>query len=86
MRHSIEWSEQHPTASMDERRGFYRGMRWGMADHLRQAWSDPNGIRIAHELWKRRDSLFTFLIEPGGPWHNNGVETEIRQGVSSTES
>lgn len=81
LRGSVEWSDQHPTASMDERRTFYRWMRWDMADHLQRGWRDPDAARVAGELWKRRDMLFTFLIEPGVPWHNNGAETEIRQGV-----
>jgi transposase len=25
--------------------------------------------------------LFTFVVEPGVPWHNNEAETQIRQGV-----
>ena len=52
-----------------------------MTDLLGRTWNDPDAARIAGELRKRRDTLFTFLIEPGVPWHNNGAETEIRQGV-----
>ncbi len=38
-------------------------------------------MRIAKELRHRRGQLFTFVIEPGVPWHNNEAETQIRQGV-----
>ena len=38
-------------------------------------------IRIAKELRHRRGQLFTFVIEPGVPWHNNEAETQVRQGV-----
>jgi len=81
LRGSIEWSDDHPAAPMPGRTALYRGLRWDMADHLRRERKDPDAQRIAGELWKRRDMLFTFLIEPGVPWHNNGAETEIRQGV-----
>lgn len=81
LRSSIEWADLHPTAPRSERMTFYRGVRWDMADLLGRDWRDPDAARIASELWKRRDMLFTFLIEPGVPWHNNGAETEIRQGV-----
>jgi transposase len=81
VRNAIEWTDEHPDAPRSERMTFYRGVRWDMADHLRREWRDPDAARVAGELWKRRDMLFTFLIEPGVPWHNNGAETEIRQGV-----
>lgn len=81
LRSAIEWSERHPHASQRERKRFYRSMRWLMADHLRREWHDPGAARIAQELWKRRDSLFTFLIQPGVAWHNNDAELQIRQGV-----
>ncbi len=81
LREAIEWSERHANASKRDRRRFYPSMRWLMADHLRQPWNDPAAARIAHELWKRRGTLFTFLIRPGVCWNNNPAETEIRQGV-----
>ncbi len=81
LRHAITWSEQHPNAPGRVRREFYRSMRWMMAEHLRRDWREPAAARIAHELWKRRGTLFTFLIRPGVPWNNNDAETQIRQGV-----
>lgn len=81
LRSSITWLESHFDAPMVEREAYYRGLRWDLADHLRRDWRDPDAARIASELWKRREMVFTFLIEPGVPWHNNGAETEIRQGV-----
>jgi transposase len=81
LRHAIEWSEHNPDASEEERRLFYTSMRWMTVDHLRKEWHDPGAARIAAELWKRRTSLYTFLVAPGVAWHNNEAETEIRQGV-----
>ena len=81
LRHAIEWSESHPEAREGERRHFYTTMRWMTVDHLRKGWRDPAAARIAKELWKRRKTLFTFLVEPGVAWHNNDAETQIRQGV-----
>ena len=49
-------------------------------DHLRKEWRDPGAARISAELWKRRKSLYTFLVVPGVAWHNNEAETQIRQG------
>lgn len=81
LRHAIEWSERHPNASRRVRREFYRSMRWLMTHHLRRGWQEPSAARIAHELDKRRGTLFTFLVEPGVPWNNNEAESQIRQGV-----
>jgi transposase len=81
LRHAIEWSEGHPEATEEERRHFYTSMRWMTVDHLRREWRDPGAARIADELWKRRRSLYTFLVVPGVAWHNNEAETQIRQGV-----
>ncbi len=81
LRYAIEWSERHSKASGRERREFYRSIRRLMADHLRREWQEPAAARIANELWKRRGSLFTFLIKPGVAWNNNDAETQIRQGV-----
>jgi transposase len=81
LRHAIEWSERNPEASEGERRHFYTSMRWMTVDHLRREWHDPGAARIATELWKRRRSLYTFLVVPGVAWHNNEAETQIRQGV-----
>jgi transposase len=81
VRYAIEWADRHPNAPGRERREVYRSMRRLMADHLRREWKDPAAARIAHELWKRRGMLFTFLVTPGVSWNNNPAETEIRQGV-----
>ncbi|MGI0156651.1 MAG: IS66 family transposase, partial [Thermoplasmata archaeon] len=81
LRHAIEWSDRHPSASRRVRKEFYRSMRWWMADHLRREWHDPGAARIARELWKRRGTLFTFLVTPGVCWNNNEAELQIRQGV-----
>ncbi|MGI0128939.1 MAG: IS66 family transposase [Thermoplasmata archaeon] len=81
LRYAIEWSNRHPNASRRVRREFYRSMRWMMADHLRREWHDAGAARIARELWKRRGTLFTFLVTPGVCWNNNEAELQIRQGV-----
>ncbi len=49
--------------------------------HLNEPWSDLDASRIAKELRHRKRQLFTFVVEPGVPWHNNEAETQIRQGV-----
>jgi transposase len=81
LRHAIEWSERHPNAPGRVRREFYRSVRWLMTNHLRKGWREPAAARIAEQLDQRRGTLFTFLIKPGVPWHNNDAETQIRQGV-----
>lgn len=81
LRYAIDWSDGHPNVPHRLRREVYRSMRWLMADHLRREWQDPAAARIANELWKRRGTLFTFLIKPGASWNNNEAETQIRQGV-----
>ena len=80
LRRSIEWSEQNPDASDGERRQFYTTMRWMTVDHLRKEWRDPGAARISAELWKRRKSLYTFLVVPGVAWHNNEAETQNPPG------
>ena len=64
-----------------ERRAAYRRARRAMAALLRVDWNDADARRIAKELRHRRGMLFTFLLQPGVPWNNNGAENAIRQGV-----
>ncbi len=64
-----------------ERRAAYRRARRAMAALLRVDWNDSDARRIAKELRHRRGMLFTFLLQPGVPWNNNGAENAIRQGV-----
>jgi transposase len=64
-----------------ERRTAYRRARQRMTALLRIEWKDADARRIAKELRHRSGMLFTFVRTPGVPWHNNGAENAIRQGV-----
>ena len=64
-----------------ERRAAYRRAVHRMAALFRVDWKDADARRIAKELRHRRGTLFTFLRRPGVPYHNNGAENAIRQGV-----
>lgn len=59
----------------------YRRATRRTATLLRVAWKDPDAVRIAKELRKRRVILFPFMRTPGVPYHNNRAENSIRQGV-----
>ena len=48
---------------------------------LSRPYRDKDCIRISKELRRRMGELFTFLLHPGVPWHNNDAENAIRQGV-----
>jgi transposase len=81
LRGVILWSEGHPDASPRLRRAVERSARRVLTRLLNEPWRDSDAVRIAKELRKRRRMLFTFVIEPGVPWHNNEAETQVRQGV-----
>ena len=77
----IHWSEGNPEAPPRLRRRVERSARRVLTRLLNEPWRDADAVRIAKELRHRRGQLFTFVIEPGVPWHNNEAETQIRQGV-----
>ncbi len=81
LRGVILWSEGHPDASPRLRRRVEGSARRSLTRLLNEPWKDSDAVRIAKELRHRRGQLFTFVIEPGVPWHNNEAETQIRQGV-----
>jgi transposase len=81
LRGVILWSEGHPEARPRLRRRVERSARRVLTRLLNEPWSDPDAVRIAKERRHRRGMLFTFVVEPGVPWHNNEAETQIRQGV-----
>ena len=81
LRETILWSETHPEAPGRVRRKVARAARKAMKRHLKEPWQDEDAARIAQELRRRRKMLFTFVTEPGVPWHNNSAENAIRQGV-----
>lgn len=66
---------------MAERSRALRRATRRMAAVLRIDWKDRDARRIVKELRRRRGMLFTFLRVPGVPYHNNGAENAIRQGV-----
>lgn len=80
-REAILMVKDRPEVSRVERTRAYRRAVRRMAALLRVDWKDPDAVRIAKELRKRRGMLFTFLRTPGVPYHNNGAENAIRQGV-----
>jgi transposase len=77
----ILWSESHPEAPGRVRRRVKKSAERAMRRHLNQPWQDEDAVRIAKELKLRRRMLFTYVVEPGVPWHNNAAENQIRQGV-----
>jgi transposase len=80
-RGAILWSEGHPDAPGRVRRRVERSARRALTRLLNEPWHDPDAVRIAKELRKRRRMLFTFVVTPGVPWHNNEAESQVRQGV-----
>ena len=81
LRGVIQWSEGHADASPRLRRRVEWSARRSLSRLLNEPWRDSDAVRIAKELRHRRKPLFTFVIEPGVPWHNNEAEAQIRQGV-----
>ena len=71
LRGVILWSEGHPDAPPRLRRRVERSARRVLTRLLNEPWNDPDAVRIAKELRHRRGMLFTFVLEPGVPWHNN---------------
>ncbi len=80
-REAILVVKDHLEVTKTERRRAYRRATRRMAELLRVEWKDPDARRIAKELRQRQRMLFTFLRTPGVPYHNNGAENAIRQGV-----
>ena len=81
LRGVIHWSEGHPEASDRLRRRVEWSARRSLTRLLNESWSDPDAVRVGKELRHRRGMLFTFVVEPGVPWHNNEAETQVQQGV-----
>ena len=81
LRGVIRWSEGHPEAPGRVRRRVEQSARRVLTRLLNESWSDPDAVRIGKELRHRRGMMFTFVVEPGVPWHNNDAETQVRQGV-----
>ena len=73
--------KDRPRVPKGERAEAHRTAVRAMNPLLRTEWTDRDARRIAKELRKRREMLFTFLRKPGVPRHNHGAETAIRQGV-----
>lgn len=78
-REAILFVESKP--SMAERRRAHAKFDQSMERFLSEPWVDEDAVRIAKELRKRRSQLFTFVLDPEVPWHNNDAERQIRQGV-----
>src|SRR5665809_20442 len=81
LKRAIEYTENDPPPSMEERRKACTGFQEEMKLLLDRKWVDKDAIRISKELRKRHDMLFTFMTFEDVPWHNNDAERAIRQGV-----
>jgi transposase len=81
LKRAIEYTENDPPPSMKERKNACNEFQNEMKVLLDREWNDEDAIRIAKELYKRQDMLFTFMEHEDVPWHNNDAERAIRQGV-----
>ena len=81
LRRAVEFSRREPSPSPEERIEASERFREEMRAHLDMRWKDKDATRIAKELRKRLDMLFTFVEIEGVPWHNNDAERPIRRGV-----
>lgn len=79
LREAVLFTESKP--SMKERKSALAKFDESMERFLDEPWRDEDAVRIAKELRKRRSQLFTFVLDPEVPWHNNDAERQIRQGV-----
>ena len=81
LKRAIEYTENDPPPSMNERKNACKGFQAEIAAFLDREWDDVDAIRISKELRKRQNMLFTFMQYEDVPWHNNDAERAIRQGV-----
>jgi transposase len=81
LRDAVGWSQRHPLAAGRLRLRVKEQAEAMTLQHLNRERRDEDAIRIANELRDRVGMLFTFLVEPGVPWHNNSAESQVRQGV-----
>ncbi|MGA8537372.1 MAG: transposase [Thermoplasmata archaeon] len=78
---AILWSTGHPEALLRLRRRVERSARRALTRLLNEPWKDSEAARIAKGLRHRQSMLFTFVLGPRVPWHNNEAESQVRQGV-----
>jgi transposase len=81
LKDAIEFSKKKPIPSRLERKNAYCSFGKKMKAFLSREWTDKDVVRIAKELRKRLEMLFTFVKKSGVDWHNNNAERAIRQGV-----
>lgn len=81
LKRAIEYSEKKPPPPLKQRKIMATKYRNELKSLIDREWNDKDAIRIAKELRRRRDMLFTFVINKNVPWHNNNAERDIRQGV-----
>jgi len=81
LKRSIEYTENDPPPSMNERINACKGFQGEITAFLDREWADLDATRITKELRKRQNMLFTFMQYEDVPWHNNDAERAIRQGV-----
>lgn len=81
LQEAIDFAEGEPPPSAEERERAYKSFRRRLMRLVDRPWKHPDAVRIAKELRKRVDMVFTFVRDPEVPYHNNGAENAIRQGV-----
>ncbi|MGI0156277.1 MAG: IS66 family transposase, partial [Thermoplasmata archaeon] len=81
LRAEVEWVEAHAEAPVAVRAVRYAKALASMDRFLSREWRDEDAVRIAEELSKRRETLFTFVRVPGVSWNSNEAEREIRVAV-----
>ena len=81
LKRAIEYAETKPPPNITERQEVRNGLEDELGALLEKDWKDKDAVRIAKELRKRLNMLFTFVEVEGVPWHNNDAERAIRKGV-----
>ena len=52
-----------------------------LVEMIETDWKDPQAARLIKRLRRHQNDLFTFLDQPGVPFHNNPAEQSIRPAV-----
>jgi len=81
LKDAVLFGERQPVPTEQERKLAYDHFMRSMVQFLGRNWTDKDAVRIAKELYRRREMLFQFVIHPEISWHNNDAERAIRQGV-----
>ena len=77
-RAEVAWVELHLRAATAAREWRYRRAIRSMGRFLAREGKDTDAARIADELGRRLRRPFPFVRTPGGSWHANEAEREVR--------